>query len=250
MWGFDRPTIESIVNVVSPDASESGRIARAAERESRVMASLLQDRRLHAWLLERPHEMLAISPHAFFAALLYRVRYDLATRAFTHERASGRMVIVFDVKRVRELLESDGVMAYLSWIPASFVRIHSVTRSVRVRPSTWRRYTVSDFDISSLMGYVRRLDPERRPAIYRRIAEVALFKKGVFLEVPDARHLDEDLVELGTDSYRKALDGGAVLPDEESAIVAICEAFLEAAKALTFMSDHYLGTLRTKVFDL
>lgn len=244
MWHFDEHTIGLLVNVVSPDASEPGRIARAALRDPRFLSSILRDRRLHSWLLERPHEMVSVAPHAFFAALLYRVRRDLASRGFTHERDSGRMVVVFDIKDVRHLLDEDAVIAYLSWVLASFVHINSVTRTVRVRRSVWRTYTVSDYDIHSLLGYVDRIEPKRRPIIYRRIGEVALFQSGVF---SDSSSLTE-LVEVGPDSYRKALDGGAVPSDETEAVETVQESFLAAAKAFTFMADHYLGALRTKVF--
>lgn len=244
MWYFDPRTVRLLVSVVAPDASEASRIARAAEQDPRLLASILQEPRLHAWLLERPHEMVTISPHAFFAALLYRVRMDLATRAFTHERDSGRLVVVFDIERIRELLAVDEVVAYLSWILASFVRINAETRTVRVRQSAWRKVTVSDYDIGSLVGYVRRLAPPRRPVIYRRIGEVALFQRGVFSESPQPT----DLVQLGTDSYRRALDGGAATPEEVGPMEAVSEAFIEAAKAYTFMTDHYLGALRTHVF--
>ncbi|MFW5745442.1 MAG: hypothetical protein ACOC6J_12150 [Spirochaetota bacterium] len=244
MWHFDEHTIRLLVNVVSPDASEPGRIIRSAARDARLLSSILQDRRLHSWLLERPHEMIAVAPHAFFAALLYRVRRDLATHAFTHERDSGRMVVVFDIKDVRHLLDDDAVIAYLSWVLASFVHIHSVTRSVRVRRSVWRKYTVSDYDVHSLLGYVGRIEPERRPIVYRRIGEVALFQSGVFADSSSVR----ELYELGPDSYRKALEGGAVASDEAEAVDAVRELFLAATKAYAFMTDHYLGALRTKVF--
>ncbi len=245
MWHFDSRTIEILVRIVSPDASEASRVARTAARDPALLARILQDRRLHRWLFERPHEMVSVSPEAFFAALLYRVRHDLATRSFTRERESGRMVVVFDTGQVRELLETDAVLAYLSWVLASFVRIHSVTRRVRVRPSVWRTYTISDYDIGSLMGYVRRLEPRRRPVIYRRIGEAALFQKGIFAGIPTSR----DLVQLGKDSYRKALDGGGVTPEEAEVIEAVRDSFVPATKAFTFMSDHYLGSLRTKVFE-
>ena len=246
MWHFDTRTIDMLVRIVSPDASEAFRVARAAGKDPDLLSRILQDPRLHSWLFERPHEMVSVSPQAFFAAMLYRVRHDLATRTFTRERESGRMVVVFDIKQVRELLETDAVLAYLSWVLASFVRIHSVTRRVRVRPSVWRTYTISDCDIGSLMGYVRRLEPRRRPVIYRRIGEVALFQHGVFAGAPTS----SDLVQVGKDSYRKALDGGGVTPEEVEVIEAVRESFIPATKAFTFMSDHYLGSMRTKVFDL
>lgn len=233
-----------LVRVVSPDASEAGRIARAAERDPRLLARILREPRLHSWLFDHPHEMVSVCPQAYFAALLYRVRQDLATQTFTRERDSGRMVIVFDIRQVRELLETDAVLAYLSWVLASFVKIHSVTRRVRVRPSVWRTYTISDYDIASLIGYADRLEPPRRPVIYRRIGEVALFQKGVFSDVPEKR----DLVRVGIDSYRKALDGGGVLPEEADVIETVRDSFIQATKAYTFMADHYLGSLRTKVF--
>lgn len=244
MWNFDRRTIERLVGIVCPDAAEAARICTSAEREPELLASILQEPRLHSWLLERPHELVSMAPQAFFASLLYRVRGDLATRTFTHERASGRLVVVFDVKDVRALLELDAVIAYLSWVLASFVRIHSVTRTIRIRESVWRKITVSDYDIRSMLGYVQRLEPKRRPVIYRRIGEVALFQNGVFSEDADT----VDLVVIGTDSYTRALDGGGVLPEELDAIEAVRDGFVPATKAFRFMSDHYLAALRTKVF--
>lgn len=243
MWHFDRQTIEILVRIVSPDISEAARVARAADRDPALLCRILQEPRLHGWLFERPHEMVSVSPHAFFAALLYRVRRDLATQSFSRERDSGRMVIVFDVEQTRELLEADEVLAYLSWVLASFVRIHTITRRVRVRPSVWRTCTVSDYDLGSLLGYVRRLEPDRRPVIYRRIAEAALFQSGVFSDVPG----QEDLVRVGIDAYRRALSGG-VMPEETEVIETVRDAFRPASKAFTFMADHYLGSLRTKVF--
>lgn len=245
MWHLDPQTIRMLVKVVSPDAAEVGRIARTAEHDEELLTAILEDPRLHSWLLERPHEMVFMAPEAFFAALLYRVRHDLATRTFTHERESGRMVIVFDIQDVRELMEESVVIAYLSWMLASFVRIHTVTRTVRVRRATWRKYTVSDFDIGSLLRYVHRIEPQRRPVVYRRIGEVALFQAGILPE----RTPTTDLVVVGTDSYQKALEGGGVDPEETDAISAVTDGFLAASKALAFMSEHYLGPLRTKVFE-
>ena len=243
MWHFDRQTIELLVRVVSPDITEAARVARAAEREPRLLSRILQEPRLHAWLFERPHEMVSVSPHAFFAALLYRVRRDLATRTFTRERDSGRLVLVFDVEQTRRLLEADEILAYLSWVLASFVRIHTITRRVRVRPSVWRTYTVSDYDLGSLLGYVHRLEPDRRPVIYRRIGEVALFQSGVFSDMPTRT----DLVRVGVDAYQRALAGG-VMPEETDVIESVRDSFRPASKAFTFMADHYLGSLRSRVF--
>jgi hypothetical protein len=105
---------------------------------------------------------------------------------------------------------------------------------------------VSDYDIGSLVRYVSRIEPERRPVIYRRIGEVALFQSGIF---PDSVSLEE-LSVLGSDSYQRALEGGGVAPDETEAIGAVQESFVPATKAFAFMSDHYLGARRTKVFSL
>ena len=46
---------------------------------------------------------------------------------------------------------------------------------------TWHKRRFSDIDLDDMVELARIIDPEMRPALYKRIADIALFLSGISL---------------------------------------------------------------------
>ncbi len=204
--------------------------------------------------------MVALSPRLLFAILLRRIRRDLSETPYTVERVSadGR-VVVFDAGIAHKLLQSREVLDYLVDLLVSFERAGTVTvRSAAPRPVVRRLSTLSIDDMRELTGLV---EPEDRPAVFRRIGDLALFLTGVFPDSVEWRpHLPlsaavagrfrkawriEDYEEEGRRAYRLAaehLSGDA--PDLAGVLTRLADEFTAARKPLTVLAERYLAWAR------
>jgi hypothetical protein len=148
---------------------------------------------------------------------------------------------------------------------ASFVRINSFTIPVRVQKGLWRKLQFSDFDIDSLIRYSQMIDEEHRFGPYKRIADICLFIAGVFPDHMGNPYLNlfgggrrfgiaagwdrESYEEHGSHFYREAAHlRAAQMLELSGVLLLLADKFSLAAKPLSFMSSHYLGLFKNRLF--
>jgi hypothetical protein len=248
-----------------PGCKDVGKMARSLNEDQEMLEAMLADERLSRIMIDEWETAVRVSPTLLFAVLLNRVRHDLETKPYTFERTDNRMMVIFDTRSIVELLSRRDIRDYLAQMLASFAKVRSYTVSVRKRPGIWHKYRFSDLDVDSLIRLSKNLSDDRRFPVYKRIADLCLFTLAVFSEFaqtnrkamlksyPELGLLSgktvEDFKEYGEYFYRAA---ATLSPNDAGGIRAVMEELSEefglAAKPLTFMADHYLGGLKTKVF--
>jgi hypothetical protein len=141
---------------------------------------------------------------------------------------------------------------------ASFTRTNSGAIYWRER-GAWHKRRFSDLDVDDMVDLARIIDPEMRPALYKRIADIALFLTGIFpdhLTVFAARHQSrfsakrslKDYEQQGSRFFRVA----AQQTDQiqwRPAMGTLAEKFSLARWALNTLSDRYLKTQREHYFQ-
>jgi hypothetical protein len=207
-----------------------------------------------------------ISPFLLFAAAVHRTAADLAGASYAPERTAPRWrVPLFDVGRLTAYLAAPRHRLFLADLLASFARISG---GVVLTPDGQHRRRWNDADPHRLAVLLDNVPPAQRPAVWRRLGDLALFLAGVFpdaaeLLVPDeaaarrlarrtlreatpAAELDRraeasapDLIEwLGTQWYQEAarhLPGDTARDLRDQA-----EQFRPARRVLNTATDRYL----------
>ena len=207
-----------------------------------------------------------VTPRLFFEVLLRRAAQDLANVAHTMDTSGRSRVPVFDAADVVELLAAPGVVDYLATMLSSFTRVESYTQRVWVRRGIVRRVRHSDMDPHSLLRLAYHADEADRLAILKRAADVCLLVLGLFPDFPAAagrypsgalrpRHPSRQ--RLSTEEYETL--GGRIYalaaehPDAAEGGLArlfelLSERIIEAKKPLSYLSEHYLGFRRERLF--
>jgi hypothetical protein len=135
------------------------------------------------------------SPLLVFSVLVHRVAVELERETFVEEwLGPGRTVPVFDVDGLREFLASGARRAFLAALLASYTRVASGSVWQRTARG-WRRRRYSDLDPLGLAQLLEVVPEAQRPAVCRRLGDLALFLSGVFPEYAathplEPRHLD------------------------------------------------------------
>ncbi len=259
-----------LVKTLVPDTKDVPRMIKVLRDDPEILEGMLKDPKLARRLLDDPQSILQVSPSLFFAVLLRRVRADLERERFTVERSGGRAMALFDTPQIVALLERGELLAYLTDMLVSFVRVNSFSTVVRVKHGVWRRVRFSDFDIDSLLSYASALEESRRFPVYKRVADVCLFTLGIMppeeVDVAEAsgamratppweglrishRRTRQDYLAQGSSFYRLA----ARHPDAEvrqlsDVMSTLSEKFALAVKPLSTMSAKYLAPFKEKVF--
>src|SRR4029077_3094962 len=70
----------------------------------------------------------------------------------------------------------------ISWSPCSKIRNTNSGLIYWKERGTWHKRRFSDIDLDDMIELARIIDPEMRPAFYKRIADIALFLSGIFSE--------------------------------------------------------------------
>lgn len=246
-----------------PGGSDLVRMVRNLYDDEDLLDSMLDDERVARVLIDEWESAVQVSPRLFFAVLLNRVRRDLEHHTYTFERRNNQVMVIFDTNNILDLLANRSIREYLAEMLASFARVNSYSVAVRKRKGIWHRYRFSDFDVDSLIRLSEQVSDERRFPVYKRIADVCLFSLAVFSEFVDsdrramlksypelgllaAKNVD-DFKEYGEYFYREAARMSHLEAVQE-VLSELSEEFSLVAKPLTFMADHYLGGLKTKVF--
>ena len=256
-----------VVETAAPAAKDKARLQRLVAEDARFREGLIRDERVFRQVMADDESFIRISPGLYFEILLRKTARDLGQTSHTYERSGTQMVAVLDSGQVTDLLSRDGVLEYLAEMLSSFTRIRSYTRRVRVRKGVWHRIRFNDMDVDSLIRTCGDADPEQRFPLYRRIADVCLFTVGVFPEhaqwdhrygrsdtrrpsLADRRRRSREEYEAeGRRAYGLAARHPAArLAGLSGALSALRDHFNEAAKPLSFMSEHYLRFTRQRLF--
>jgi hypothetical protein len=202
---------------------------------------------------------LHASPFLAFATLVHRAARDLEHAGFVQEWVGpGQRVPVFDVAGLRDFASDPLRRLFLSELLASYTRIGSGSIVFRT-PRGWRRRRFSELDPMRLLELLELAPPLERPAIQRRLGDLALFLTGVFPDHAGSSRLGLDevtespltlLERLGRGAYRSAWQSlgpqgrGTARVLEELA----SDGFGHARRILNFLTDRYLFPLRDSWF--
>ncbi len=93
----------------------------------------------------------------------------------------GKRIPVFEGPAVAEMLSDKQARDYLAEMLSSFARTNSGIIYWKER-GAWHKRRFSDIDLDDMVELARIIDPEMRPALYKRIADIALFLSGIFPE--------------------------------------------------------------------
>jgi hypothetical protein len=238
-------------------------------------------------LLERPalyqqlfslsakEPLLQGSPFLIFSVLVHRAARDLKETSFVEEWVGPRQrVPVFDVAGLRDFGADPMRRLFLAELLASYT--HVASGSVMVRTTRgWRRRRFSELDPIALLDLAETVPASERPAVYRRLGDLALFLSGIFPDYTGERLLgsrqtqrieraigarETEAVErrdgiwllerLGRRSYalaQRAADRSGGMAD---VLAAVSENFAAARRVLNFVTDRYLFPTRRSWFGV
>ena len=215
----------------------------------------LEDDRLVQRLLRDEQILLRVSPRLVFTVLLRRVSRDLQARPYTLERTPAETVAVFDAPRVRRVIAEPAIGAYLVDLLTSFVRTETITVWVR-RGERYRRRRFSTMSLDDMIEFAALVDDDEAPAVFRRVADIALFTSGIFPEhlrpgrgaPASARAIPRTVAtyeQHGRRFYRLAAQPQG--PDGQ-VLALLAQEFPAARKSLEMLSDRYLRWTRLAWF--
>jgi hypothetical protein len=258
MLHLSESDLRFLVETVATRRRDYDHIVSLIRDKEDLLEPMLEDAKLVERLFRDEETLVRISPHLLFAVLLRRVRCDLQKEAYVNEvEPRGKRIPVFEAPAVAEMLADKKTRDYLADMLSSFARTNSGVIYWKER-GTWHKRRFSDIDMDDMIALVHIADPEMRPALYKRVADIALFLSGIFpdhaaallsrqkIMLADKRTL-KDYEQQGKRFYALA----ARETDQEHwrpALQALAEKFTFARRALNTLSDRYLKTQRTEYF--
>jgi len=258
MLSFSDSDLRFLVEAVATDRRDYDHIVNLIRGKDDLIEPMLQDAKLVQRLFEEEAGLVRVSPYFLFTVLLLKVRRDLAETAYVLEvDFKGKRIPVFEANAVTDLLGRAVIRDYLADMLASFTRTNSGVIYWRERGILHKR-RFSDLDIDDMVDLARIIDPQMRPALYKRIADIALFLSGIFpdhLTLFAAHHQSrfsakrtlKDYEQQGSRFFRVA----AQETDQSrwrSAMGTLTEKFTLARWALNTLSDRYFKTQREHYF--
>jgi hypothetical protein len=153
-------------------------------RSPDLVEDLLERRELYESLFRSSERdpLLVASPFLVFSVLVGRAASDLERSTYVQEwLGPGRSLPVFDVDGLRDFLAARHRRVLLAGVLSSFTRVASGTTWERTARG-WRRHRYSELDPLRLGQLLDAASPTQRPAVARRLGDLALFLSGVFPE--------------------------------------------------------------------
>jgi hypothetical protein len=259
MLHFSDPDLRFLVETVVTERRDYDQIVNLIRGKDDLIEPMLQDPKLVRRLFEEEAGLVRVSPYFLFTVLLLQVRRDLEATAYILEvDFKGKRIPVFQAQSVTDLLGRVVIRDYLADMLASFTRTNSGVIYWRER-GAWHKRRFSDLDIDDMVDLARIIDPEMRPALYKRIADIALFLSGIFpdhLAVFAARHQSrfsakrslKDYEQQGSRFFRVAAQEADQIR-WRPAMGTLAEKFTLARWALNTLSDRYLKAQREQYFQ-
>jgi hypothetical protein len=260
MLNLSESDLRFLVETVATSRRDYDHIANLVRGKDDLLEPMLDDPKLVRRLFQDEESLLRISPHFLFSVLLRQVRHDLEKETYILEvDFKGKRIPVFEAPAVAEMLSNKELRDYLAEMLSSFARTNSGVIYWKER-GTWHKRRFSDIDMDDMIELAHMIDREMRPALYKRIADIALFLSGIFpdhLAVFAARHKTmfsakrtlKDYEQQGKRFYSLA----AEQTDQRAwrpALETLAEKFTLARWALNTLSDRYVKTLRAHYFRL
>lgn len=248
-----------VVETVVTKRRDYDNIIRLVRDKDDLLEPMLDDARLAERLLNDQHVLIRISPYLLFTVLLRRVRHNLQNQSFVLEPySSGKRIPVFDAPKTVQLLSDTTLREYLVQMLCSFVKTHTGVVYWKER-GTWHKRKFSDIDMDDMIALARMVEPQFRPRLYKRIADIALFLTGIY----------PDHTSLFTSRPKSMATAARTIPDYEregrrfyalaaqqaeppwppSVYEELAEKFTVAREALNTLADRYLKPLREKLFE-
>src|SRR6516164_5387581 len=247
-----------VVETVITRRRDYDHIVQLLRDKEDLLEPMLEDPKLIERLVRDEEAFLQISPHLLFSVLLRRVRIELEKEAYVFEAAPrGKRIPIFDAPAVAELLSNKQIRDYLADMLSSFARINSGILYWK-EGGAWHMRRFSDVDMEDMIELTRLADPEMRPRLHKRIADIALFLSGIF---PDQAALFKsrsrstfsdkptlkDYEKQGRRFYSLAARETVHAP-WGTTLEALAENFTFARRALNALSDRYLKKQRIRYF--
>jgi hypothetical protein len=247
-----------VVETVATRRRDYDHIVDLVRGKEDLLDPMLEDPRLSERLFREAEALVRVSPHLLFSVLLRRLRRELEKEAYILEvNTKGKRIPIFEGPAVAEMLSDREVLDYLVEMLCSFVRTNSGV-IYRKERGTWHKRQFSDNDMDDMIELARIIDPEMRPGLYKRIADIALFLSGIFPEhatrfaappqaIYSARRTLEDYEHTGSRFYSvaaKEMDQTQWKP----VLGTLAEKFTLARLALNSFSERYVKTHRTRYF--
>ena len=257
--GLSDADLDFVIGLAAPNARDPVRLKRLARQDDEIRKALVSDDAVFEHVMADDEAFVRVTPALYFEVLLRRALGELQAATHTVERSGGQVIPVFDTDEVVKLLEAPRVQEYLAAMLASFTRVESYVRPVRVRRGVWRKVRYNDMDVDSLLRFCAEADEQQRLRFYKRIADVCLFVTGVFRDYAAsggagvvggrARRTLEDYEVEGRRFYGLAAEHpGAHALGLSEVFDLLREHFTSARKPLTFIASQYLHSRRHRLF--
>jgi len=180
MLHLSETELRFLVETVATRRHDYDHIVNLVRDKDDLLEPMLEDPKLVQRLFQDQEAFVRVSPRFLFTVLLGRVRQELEKEAYILETDfRGKRVPVFEAPSVAEMLADKPTRNYLADMLASFARTNSGVVYWKEH-GTWHKRRFSDIDIDDMIELARISEPEFRPALYKRIADVALFLSGIF----------------------------------------------------------------------
>jgi hypothetical protein len=258
MLHLSESDLRFLVETVATNRRDYDHIVNLIRDKEDLLEPMLEDPKLAARLFRDEETLVGVTPHLLFSVLLRRLRRELEKEAYVLDvDTNGKRIPIFEGPAVAEMLSDRQTRDYLAGMLSSFARTNSGIIYWKER-GTWHKRRSSDIDLDDVVELARVIDPEMRPALYKRIADIALFFSGIFPEhvAPSlgsrkakfsARHTLKEYEQVGQRFYKVA----ARETDQaqwKPVFVTLAEKFTLARLALNSLSDRYVKTLRVRYF--
>lgn len=245
-----------LVETVVTKRQDHDRVIELIRDKADILDQMLDDGKLADRLLNDVEMFARVSPRMFFTVLLRQVRRDLEHGSLVYEiGAGGQRIPIFEAGRVAELLAEPATRDYLAEMLAAFTRANKAVVFWEEN-GVWRQRQFNDIDMDDMIALVRVIQRDLRPAIYKRIADIALFLSGIypdhtplFIACPQtfyrARRTLQDYETEGRRFYELAARETDPLP-VRAACWTLSGNFTLARHALNTLSDRYLKCLTAR----
>jgi hypothetical protein len=258
MLHLSESDLRFLVETVATNRRDYDHIVDLVRDKEDLLDSMLDDPKLTERLFHDEKALVRVTPDMLFSVLLRRLRRELENEAYVLDvDTNGKRIPVFQGPAVAEMLSDKQTRDYLAEMLSSFVRTNSGIIYWRER-GTWHKRRFSDIDLDDMVALTRIIDPEMRPALYKRIADIALFLSGIFPEhsahlagprktMFSAKRTSREFEQTGKRFYHVA----AQETDQtqwKPVLATLAEKFTLARLALNSLSDRYVKTLRAQYF--
>ena len=258
MLHLSESDLRFLVETVATNRRDYDHVTNLIRDKEDLLEPMLEDPKLTERLFRDEEALVRVTPHMLFSVLLRRLRRELEKEAYVLDvDTKGKRIPVFEGPAVAEMLSDKQTRDYLVEMLSSFARTNSGIIYWKER-GNWHKRRFSDIDLDDMVELARIIDPEMRPALYKRIADIALFLSGIFPEhaalIPGARQARFSARRTLNDYEQegKRFYGVAARETDQTqwkpVLGTLAEKFSLARLALNSLSDRYVKRLRTQYF--